>query len=377
MKNSHYVTSPLLPSKDDFSECINEIFDSGYLTNGGKFVKSLEKKLSEFLEVGFISLFSSGTMALALAIKSQNLTGEVITTPFTHVSTIQALYWNNLKPVFVDMERSTLNICTSALEKAISPETCAILPVHIFGNLCRVKEIEKLANKYNLKVIYDAAHCFGVKVDGESVLNYGDLSVLSFHATKVFNSIEGGAVVSHDKETKDFLDALANSGVDKNSCLTGYGLNSKMNEIQAAFGLASLNLADNAIANRKYSTIIYRELLKNINGIHTIHIPDNITHNYIYFPIIIEPNTFGATASEIQNYLSYNQVYAKRYFHPLISESNLFKSCRKYDLSNCKEISDNILCLPLSHKLTMSEIEYIVDLLIKFKENRTRTTHNK
>ncbi|MEA3444331.1 MAG: DegT/DnrJ/EryC1/StrS family aminotransferase [Bacteroidota bacterium] len=373
MKNNHYVTSPLLPSKDELSEYINEIFDSAYLTNGGKFVKSLEKKLSGFLEVEFISLFSSGTLALALAIKSQNLTGEVITTPFTHVSTIQALYWNNLKPVFVDMEKSTLNICTSALEKAINPETCAILPVHIFGNPCSVKEIEKLSNKYNLKVIYDAAHCFGVKIDGQSVLNYGDLSVLSFHATKVFNTIEGGAVISHDKVTKEFLDTLANSGIDKNSCLTGHGLSSKMNEVQAAFGIASLNLVNNAIENRKVSTIRYRELIKNIQGIHTVDTYDNITHNYIYFPIIIEPNTFGATASEIQNYLSYNQVYAKRYFHPLISESNLFKSCRKYDLTNCKEISDNILCLPLSHKLTMSEIEYIVDLLIKFKDNRTRT----
>lgn len=373
MKNKHYITSPLLPSKDVLYSYISEIIDSDHVTNGGKFVKSLEKTLCEFLEVEFISLFSNGTLALTQAIKSQNLTGEVITTPFTHVSTIQALHWNNLKPVFVDIDKTSLNICPSELEKAINSETCAILPVHIFGNPCKVEEIEKLANRYKLKVIYDAAHCFGVKINGHSVLNYGNLSVLSFHATKVFNTIEGGAVISHDKETKEFLDALANSGVDTNSCLTGYGLNSKMNEIQAAFGLASLSLVDNAIANRKKSTNLYRELIKNIKGIHALEISDNVVQNYIYFPIIIDPGIFGATASEVQSYLSVNHVYAKRYFHPLISDSDLFNSCRKFDLSNCKDISDNILCLPLSHKLTLSEIEYIVDLLIKFNGNQEGT----
>ncbi|MCC7302140.1 MAG: DegT/DnrJ/EryC1/StrS family aminotransferase [Bacteroidia bacterium] len=289
---------------------------------------------------------------------------------------MQALYWNNLRPVFVDIDKSSLNINISSVEKAISSETCAVLPVHMFGNPCNVREIDKLANKYKLKVIYDAAHCFGVKINGQSVLNYGDLSVLSFHATKVFNTIEGGAVISHDKKTKELLDVLANSGIDKNSCITEYGLNAKMNEFQAAFGLASLSLVDNAIENRKKATLLYRELLKNIRGIHTIEISENTTYNYIYFPIIIDPITFGATVSEIQNYLASHQVFAKRYFHPLISDSNLYKDCKKYDLSDCKYISENILCLPLSHKLTASEIEYIVDLFIKFKNHRTIKTRN-
>ena len=366
------TTSPLLPSIEEISTYINNIYASGQVTNGGDMLKSLEKALCDFLEVNYISLFSSGTLALTLAIKSLNLSGEVITTPFTHISTIQALYWNNLKPVFVDIDKSTLNISTKELEKAINSETSAILPVHVFGNPCNVKEIEQLATKNNLKVIYDAAHCFGVKINGKSILNYGNLSVLSFHATKVFNTIEGGAVICPDKDTKELLDALCNFGIDKNSQLIGFGTNSKMNEIQAAFGLSSLKLVDSAISNRKNSTLLYRKLLKNIKGISIIDIPDHITYNYIYFPILFDPIVFGATVSEIHDYLFLNHVHTKRYFYPLISDYDLFKNARKYDISNCKNISDNILCLPLSHLLTHNEIEYIVDLLLNFKNNRTK-----
>ena len=376
MKSKLKITSPLLPSIDEISAYIEKIYNSDQVTNGGLVLKSLEEALCDFLEVDYISLFSSGTLALTLAIKSLNLTGEVITTPFTHISTIQALYWNNLKPVFVDIDKSSLNISILALEKAIGSKTSAILPVHTFGYPCKVNEIENLARNYNLKVIYDAAHCFGVKINGQSILKYGDLSVLSFHATKVFNTIEGGAVISHSQETKALLDALANSGIDKNSCLTGYGLNSKMNEIQAAFGLTSLKLVNNAIENRKNSTFLYRELLKDIEGINTMKIPDNIIYNYIYFPVVIEPDIFGATVSEIQDYLSLNHVYTKRYFHPLINDYDLFSNYKKYDLTNCRNISDNILCLPLSHKLTANEIKYIVDLFIKFKNHRKSTTVN-
>lgn len=368
MRSKIKITSPLLPSKDELYKYIDGIYDSGQVTNGGDLLESLENALCKFLEIEFISLFSSGTLALTLAIKSQNLSGEVITTPFTHVSTIQALHWNNLKPVFVDVDQSTLNISPPALEKAINKDTCAILPVHVFGNPCQVKEIEKLAKQYDLKVVYDAAHCFGVRINGQSVLKYGDLSVLSFHATKVFNTIEGGAVVSHNKETKEFIDTLSNSGIDKNSRLSGYGLNSKLNEVQAAFGLASLELVHNAIAIRRKSTLLYRHLLENIEGIRTIDIPDYVNQNYIYFPIIIEPDVFGATASETQDYLSVNQVYTKRYFHPLMSDIKLFRDYKKYDLSNSKEISENVLCLPLSHQLTEREIGYIVDLLIQYRD---------
>jgi dTDP-4-amino-4,6-dideoxygalactose transaminase len=370
MKSKLKVTQPLLPPFEEISKLINDIYLSGEITNGGLMLKSLEAKLCDYLGVNYISLFSSGTLALTLALKSQNLSGEVLTTPFTHISTIQALYWNNLKPVFIDIDKTTLNMNISELENAISKETCAILPVHVFGNPCKVIEIEKIARKNNLRIIYDAAHCFGVKINNKSVLNYGDLSVLSFHATKVFNTIEGGAVISHDKETKESLDALANSGIDKNSCVTRYGLNAKLNEIQAAFGLASLKIVDDAIECRKKSTILYIKLLKKIKGIHTIEIPDNITRNYIYFPILIEPKAFGATVSEIQNYLLLNQVYARRYFYPLISEIDLFNTCKKFDLSNCKDISNNILCLPLSHMQNVSEIEYIADLFFKFQNDR-------
>jgi dTDP-4-amino-4,6-dideoxygalactose transaminase len=329
----------------------------------------LEKALCDFLEVDYISLFSSGTLALILALKSQNLTGEVITTPFTHISTIQALHWNNLKPVFVDIDKTSLNLDPYELEKAISAETTAILPVHVFGNPCNITAIERLAGKYHLKVIYDAAHCFGVKINGQSILKYGDLSVLSFHATKVFNTIEGGAVISHNRETKELLDALSNCGMDRHSCITGYGINSKMNEIQAAFGLATLKLVPDACAKRQRSDTLYRELLKNIKGISVIEIPDTVMHNYIYFPVIIDPAIYGYTVEEVREFLSIHNIFAKRYFYPLVCENDLFKSFRKSDLSVAHHVSDNILCLPLSHKLTAEEIQKVVNLLAALKDS--------
>lgn len=363
MENELKVTFPLIPSIKEIEAFITEICHSGHLTNRGAFHLKLEKELCRFLGVNYISLVSSGTTALILALKSQNLSGEVLTTPFTHISTIQAIRWNGLKPVFVDIERSSLNMDPYELEKAIGPNTSAILPTHIFGIPCKLNELERIAIKYDLKIIYDAAHCFGVKVKDESILNYGDLSILSFHATKIFNTIEGGAIISRDSQTKKLLDSLSNFGFDNNEQLVGNGLNGKMNEIQAAFGLASLKHVNAAIENRMSASKKYRKLLKKIPGVVLIDIPDDISYNHSYFPIVIDKQIIELGVHEILEYLNSKNIYPKRYFYPLSSEESLFRNFRKNNLSNSIIISENIICLPLSHRLSMEDVEYIVNSL--------------
>lgn len=308
MRNNILVTSPLLPPIKDLLPYIQDIWNSRMVTNRGEICKKFEKSLCEYLGVEFVSLFSSATMALTLALKSLKLKGEIITTPFTFIATAQAIYWNNLKPVFVDIDRTSLNIDLKEVEKAISPDTCAILPVHVFGQPCDVAGIERISKKYNLKVVYDAAHCFNVKLNGKSVCLCGDLSVLSFHATKVFNSIEGGAVISHSEEAKKTLDALGNVGIDENCQISQYGLNARMNELQAACGLVNLRYIDDAIRKRKLSANIYRNSLKGIDGITMICEYGDTCYNYSYFPIIIDSGVFGATAEEVCIFLDRKSV---------------------------------------------------------------------
>jgi len=359
------VTKPLTPPLVELIPYLVEIWESGFLTNGGLVHEQFEKELAKYLGIEHICLISSGTLALIIALKSLNLKGEVITTPFTHVSTAQAIYWNNLQPVFVDIDPSDLNIDPIEIERAITSETSAILPVHVFGNPCKVEEINKLAQKYNLKVIYDAAHCFGVEMKGDSICNFGDLSILSFHATKVFNSIEGGAIICHDLQTKKYIDALKNNGIDTTGQLTGYGLNAKMNEIQAAFGVVQLKHVDRAIINRKAASKKYRELLNDLKGVTLLNEKEFVKYNYSYFPIIINSIQFGSTVDEIVTYLKTNNVYSKRYFHPLINEFKEFTNCKRGLIPNAENIAGNIICLPLSHEISAGEIEYIVSLLFQ------------
>ena len=279
------------------------------------------------------------------------------------MATAQAIYWNNLKPVFVDINESDFNIDISEIEQAITPYTCAILPVHIFGNPCKVEEINKLAHKYNLKVVFDAAHCFGVQLSGESLCNFGDMSVLSFHATKVFNSIEGGAIICHDIIARNYINALKNTGLESEYKLAGYGLNAKMNEIQSAFGLLQLKYVDKAIENRKAATLKYRELLKNIRGLKMIKEKEWVKYNYSYFPVIIDPYEFGASRDDIVAYLTDNNIFTKKYFHPLIVDFHEFGSYKTNNLPVAERIADNIICLPLYHDIKLDEISYVVDLL--------------
>ena len=356
-----------MPPMNEFQPYLERIWASGQLTNNGEIHKEFEKALCEFLGVKHICLFANASLALIIAIKVLDLKGEIITTPFTYVATSQAIYWNNLKPVFVDINETDFNINVEEIERAITPKTSAILPVHIFGNPCNVNKINELAKKYNLKVLYDAAHCFGVEINENSICNFGDLSVLSFHATKVFNTFEGGAIICKDEKTKQKIDALKNSGLDLNQNLLGYGLNAKMNEIQAAFGLVQLNHIDEIIEKRKKASQHYRELLKDINGIRFLNDFENVKHNYSYFPIIINIEIFGKTRDEIFEHLSDLNIVCRKYFYPLVSSYPGFNVFKSNDIRVAEKISKNIICLPLSHNISNSEINFIVDAIRKLK----------
>lgn len=365
-KNMLPLTKPFVPPMKELQPFLERIMESRMLTNGGPVHEEFEKALCKYLGVNFICLLSSGTLALTLALKALNLKGEVITTPFTSVATIQAIYWNNLKPVFVDINQSDLNINTEAIERAITPDTCAILPVHVFGNPCDFNGIGKLAEQYNLRVVFDAAHCFGVEYNGESICNFGDLSVLSFHATKVFNTIEGGAIICHDEDLKTHINNLKNTGLNKHHLLSGYGLNAKLNEFQSAFGLIQLQHMERAIELRKNASLRYRELLKEVKGLSMIVTKDGIKHNYAFFPVLINPDEFGATRDDVMAFLESKNIFARKYFHPLVSDFKEFSQFKRTELQTATQVAENILCLPLFHDIIENEISKVVDCLKKF-----------
>jgi len=368
MNNEILLMKPYMPPLHEFHSYLERIWESRWLTNGGTIHSEFEKALCDYLGVNHICLFANGTLALIIALKALNLKGEIITTPFTSVATAQSIYWNNLKPVFVDIQETDLNINIVEIERAITPNTSAILPVHIFGNPCNIDQINQLAQKHNLKVIYDAAHCFGVQLNGTSLCNFGDLSALSFHATKVFNTVEGGVIICHDKATKNHIVALKNTGLSSSYKLVGYGLNAKMNEIQSAFGMVQLKYVDKVIAYRKTATLKYRELLENVKGLRLINDKKCVKHNYTYFPVIINPEEFGATRDELSNYLKNKNIFTRKYFHPLITDYPEFNIFKTSDLSVARKIADNVLCLPLFHDITLDEITAVVDSIYQMHQ---------
>ena len=361
------LVKPLMPPRKAFISALEEIWDSGFITNGGPFEAQFEKALCAYLDVEYLSLISSGTLALTLALKALNLKGEVITTPFTSVATAQAIYWNNLKPVFVDIDESTLNIDPEQIEQAIGPETAAILPVHVFGNPCPIERIKEIGDTHGLKVIYDAAHCFGMQYKGRSICNFGDLSVLSFHATKVFNSIEGGAVICPNKKIKDRLDAMKNTGLNPQRGIDGYGLNAKLNEFQSAFGLLQIPLVAEAIEKRKAVAQKYRALLKGISGLKMFDVAGEVQSNYPFFPLLIDATSFGANRDELYDYLQKNNIISRKYFYPLVSDFQEFKMYEKYRLTKAGKIADRILCIPLSHEMSEEEINKVAQSIIKLQ----------
>jgi len=354
------LVKPFVPPIEELLPYLDRIRKSRHLTNGGPVHAELEQALCDFLGVKNICLFANGTLALMIALRSLRLTGEVITTPFTSPATIQAIYWNNLKPVFVDIRENDLNIDAGLIEAAITPQTSAILPVHIFGTPCDVERIGHLARKHDLKVIYDAAHCFGVGIRGDSICNSGDMSVLSFHATKVFNTLEGGAIVFGDQTLKKHVDALKNTGLGSDHNLMGYGINSKMNEIQAAFGLCQLKYMDGVIASRRAATMKYRELLAGFNGLILPEDVAGVRHNYSYFPVIIEPDIFGAGRDELYDHLKIRNIATRKYFYPLACDFTEFEMYKTTDLPIAQRTAKRILCIPLFHDISEEQIRFVV-----------------
>ena len=312
--NTITVTSPLLPNLDEFHEMLKEIWDSKWITNNGSFHKKLEQALAEYLKVPYVSLFTNGTLPLITALQALRITGEVITTPYSFVATTHALWWNGIKPVFVDIEPETGNIDPSKIEAAITPKTTAIMPVHVYGKPCKTKEIQDIADKYGLKVIYDAAHAFGIEVNGESILNAGDMSTLSFHATKVYNTIEGGAMIMHDAKTKQRIDYLKNFGFAGETTVVAPGINSKMDEMRSAYGLLNLKQVDAAIEARHQVAIRYRGALRNVEGISFWDDMPGVKHNYSYFPIFVDAQKYGMTRDELYFKMKEQGVLGRRYF---------------------------------------------------------------
>lgn len=362
------VTSPLLPNLDEFTESLKEIWESKWITNNGQFHQKLEAALAEYLKVPYVSLFTNGTLPLLTALQALRITGEVITTPYSFVATTHALWWNGIKPVFVDIDPSTGNIDPQKIEAAITPRTTAILPVHVYGKPCDTEAIQAIADKYGLKVIYDAAHAFGVEVNGESLLNAGDMSTLSFHATKVFNTIEGGAMVMHDEKTKQRIDYLKNFGFANEVEVVGPGINSKMDEIRSAYGLLNLKQVDAAIAARQKVAVAYREALRNVDGISFWDDMPGVRHNYSYFPIFVDAEKYGMTRDELYMKMKDQGVWGRRYFYPLISEFSTYRgleSSRSENLPNAHMMADTVICLPMHHALTEEEIDKIKNTILR------------
>lgn len=398
MKNKQItVTAPLLPDLNEFNELLKEIWESKWITNNGSFHKQLEAALAEYLKVPYVSLFTNGTLPLLTALQALRITGEVITTPYSFVATTHSIWWNGCKPVFVDIDPKTGNMDPDKIEAAITPKTTAIMPVHCYGKPCDVRRIKEIADKYGLKVIYDAAHAFAleipkseadykvafdeannvfnpsqapkkVNVETESILNWGDMSTLSFHATKVYNTIEGGAMIMHDAETKKRIDYLKNFGFADEVTVVGPGINSKVDEMRAAYGLLNLKLVDQAIENRKNVANVYREALRGIDGLTFYEDMPGVKHNYSYFPMFIDAEKFGMTRDELYFKMKEQNVLGRRYFYPLISEFSTYRglpSAAKENLPNAHKMADSVICLPMHHELSDEDMERILNTILK------------
>ena len=361
------VTSPLLPNLDEFNEMLKDIWASKWITNNGDFHKQLEAELCTYLKVPYISLFTNGTLPLITALQALRISGEVITTPFSFVATTHSIWWNGIKPVFVDIDPSNCGIDPDKIEAAITPKTTAIMPVHCYGKPCDTERIQAIADKYGLKVIYDAAHAFGVEVNGESILNKGDMSTLSFHATKVYNTIEGGALVMHDEHTKKRIDYLKNFGFAGETEVVAPGINSKMDEVRAAYGLLNLRLVDACIDARRQVAVRYRDALRDVPGISFFDDMPGVRHNYSYFPIFVKAEEYGMTRDELYFKLKEHNILGRRYFYPLISTFSTYRgldSAKPSNLPNAHKMADEVICLPMHHALSEDDVMRILDALI-------------
>lgn len=391
------VTAPLLPNLEDFNEMLKDIWTSKWITNNGQYHKQLEAALKEYLKVPQVSLFTNGTLPLLTALQALRITGEVITTPYSFVATTHSIWWAGCKPVFVDIDPRTGNLDPEKIEAAITTRTTAIMPVHCYGKPCDVRRIKEIADKYGLKVIYDAAHAFALEipkheadykrafdesrnalepctpvkrelqtVETESILNWGDMSTLSFHATKVYNTIEGGAMIMPNEATKKQIDFLKNFGFANETTVVGPGINSKMDEVRAAYGLLNLKLVDDCIAARQQVAIKYRKALRDVEGITFFDDMPGVKHNYSYFPIFIDAKAYGMTRDELYFKMKEHNILGRRYFYPLISEFSTYKGLESADpknLPNAHKMADSVLCLPMHHELNDEDIMRIMNIV--------------
>ncbi|TDS88335.1 dTDP-4-amino-4,6-dideoxygalactose transaminase [Rahnella sp. BIGb0236] len=359
------VTQPFLPDLKEFIPYLEEIWNNKWLTNNGPFHQELEKKLCDYLGVKYISLFNNATIALITALQALRISGEVITTPYSFVATSHSILWNGLKPVFVDIDPNTFNIDPKKIEEAITPQTTAIMPVHCYSNPCDVLEIQRIADNYGLRVIYDAAHAFGIQMEGQSILNYGDMSILSFHATKVFNTFEGGAIICQDEKTKQRIDSLKNFGIADELTVTAPGINGKMSEINAAFGLVQLKHIDKAIGQRQEIDKNYRNELAKIQGITVPNPSAQANSNFSYFPVLIESD-FRMSRDELYNELKKNNILSRRYFYPIISNMPMYRGIESASIGNlpiANKTSDKVLCLPIFNELTENDFSRIISII--------------
>lgn len=359
------VTQPHLPELSEFIPYLEKIWDNKWLTNNGPFHQQLEKELCEYLGVKYISLFNNATIALITALQALRISGEVITTPYSFVATSHSIMWNGLKPVFVDICPETFNIDPKKIEAAITPNTTAIMPVHCYSNPCDVETIQTIADNYGLRVIYDAAHAFGVNYKGKSILDFGDMSILSFHATKVFNTFEGGAIICQDEKTKQRIDRLKNFGIADELTVTAPGINGKMSEINAAFGLVQLKHIDSAIGQRAIIDQKYRDELKSIKGITVPKNSPDANSNHSYFPVLIEPE-FRMTRDELYEELKTKNILSRRYFYPIISNMPMYRGIESAAVSNLphsNSTSDKVLCLPIFNEMTKEDFERVIAVI--------------
>jgi dTDP-4-amino-4,6-dideoxygalactose transaminase len=362
------VTSPLLPPLEDFITYLRDIWDKKWLTNNGCYHQELEQALCDYLGVKYISLFTNGTLPLITALQALHITDEVITTPYSFVATTHSLWWNGIKPVFVDIDPVTCNIDPEKIEAAITLKTTAIMPVHVYGYPCDIEKIQDIADKYGLKVIYDAAHAFGVTINGRSVLEAGDMSTLSFHATKVFNTIEGGALVCRDEQTKKRIDYLKNFGFAGETSVVAPGINGKMDEVRSVYGLLNLKQVDNAIEMRHQAADQYRKVLKDVEGITFMEDMADVHHNYSYFPIFVDAEKYEMTRDELYSKLKENGILGRRYFYPLISVFSTYRgleSAKSENIPVATKVADNVICLPMYHELKSGDINKILSIIVK------------
>ena len=363
------VTSPLLPPLEEYIPYLQEIWDCKWITNNGQFHQQLEQALAEYLGVEYISLFTNGTLPLITAFQALGIRqGEVITTPYSFVATSHSIWWNGLKPVFVDIEEETCGIDPNKIEAAITPNTVAIMPVHCYGKPCNAEQIDAIAKKHNLKVIYDAAHAFGVNVNGQSILQAGDISTLSFHATKVYNTIEGGALICHSKEMKEQIDHLKNFGFEDEVTVVAPGINSKMDEVRAAYGLLNLRQVDAAIEARQQVANAYRDALKDVKGIRFFDDMAGVRHNYSYFPIFVDAEQYGMSRDELYEKMRAENVYGRRYFYPLITDFEPYKdipSAHPTNLPVANKIANQVICLPMHHELSEEDVKRVIECIRK------------